>query len=83
VPEHIAGGIRPGEDKQNKEYLYPHDYAHHWVQQSYLPSKLADRRYYQPKDNPREQRIKEFLQILRSSRAADQTNAKDDKDGDA
>jgi len=83
VPGHLAGGARPGEDKQDNEYLYPHDYPHHWVAQSYLPANLANRCYYQPKDNPREQRIRKFLQILRSSRAADQTNAKDDKDGDA
>ena len=83
VPGHLAGGARPGEDEQDNKYLYPHDYPHHWVAQSYLPANLADRCYYQPKDNPREQRIKEFLQILRSSRATDQTTAKDDKDGDA
>jgi len=83
VPRHLAGGVRPGEEEPGREYLYPHNYAHHWVQQSYLPSNLADRRYYQPQDNPREQRIKKFLQILRSSKTADQTNAKDDKDGDA
>ncbi len=83
VPGHLAGGARPGEDKQDNEYLYPHDYPHHWVAQSYLSANLANRCYYQPKDNPREQRITKFLQILRSSRAADQTTAKDDKDGDA
>ncbi len=83
VPGHLAGGARPGGDEQDNKYLYPHDYPHHWVQQSYLPANLANRCYYQPKDNPREQRIKEFLRILRSSRATDQTTAKDDKDGDA
>ena len=84
VPGHLSGGARPGEDEQDTKYLYPHDYPHHWVEQNYLPGDLTDRHYYQPKDNPREQRIKEFLRTLRSSTTADQTTTKkDDKDGDA
>ncbi len=84
VPRHLSGGARPGEDKQDAKYLYPHHYPHHWVKQSYLPANLANRHYYRPQDNLREQRIRQFLQSLRSSTAADQTTAKDDdKDGDA
>jgi len=84
VPGHLSGGVRPDEDEQDTKYLYPHDYPHHWIDQSYLPGDLTNRHYYQPKDNPREQRIKEFLRTLRSSTTADQTTTKkDDKDGDA
>jgi len=82
VPGHLAGGARPGEDSQDNKYLYPHDYPHHWIEQAYLPGNLTDRRYYQPKNNRREQRIKEYLQDLRSSAATDQATAKDDKNGD-
>jgi putative ATPase len=33
------------------EYLYPHDYPGAWVNQQYLPDKLKDAIYYQPKTN--------------------------------
>lgn len=38
-----------------KEYLYPHNYPHHWVRQQYLPDDIADRCYYVPGDNNFEQ----------------------------
>ncbi len=82
VPRHLAGGTRADEDEQDNEYLYPHDYPHHWIEQAYLPGDLTGRHYYQPKDNRREQLIKKYLQDLRSSAAPDQSTAKDDKNGD-
>ncbi|MDF2791037.1 MAG: recombinase RarA, partial [Neobacillus sp.] len=30
-------------------YLYPHDYESGWVPQQYLPNKLKNKQYYQPK----------------------------------
>ncbi|WP_338961621.1 hypothetical protein [Spiroplasma endosymbiont of Lasioglossum villosulum] len=32
-----------------KLYKFPHDYANDYVQQQYLPTKLKDTKYYQPK----------------------------------
>ena len=31
-------------------YKYPHDYPHAYVKQQYLPDKIKNRKYYQPKD---------------------------------
>lgn len=38
-------------------YLYPHDYPENFVEQAYLPEKLADRMYYQPTKNGAEAAI--------------------------
>lgn len=66
VPGHLAGGMRPEDSRA--EYRYPHDYPGGWVAQTYLPAQLADRRYYRPKDNPRERKIAAFLETLRRAR---------------
>ena len=79
VPGHLAGGPRPGESDQ--QYLYPHDYLHSWLEQAYLPPDLAERKYYRPKDNPREQRIKEFLRRLRGPTDGNDAIAKDGENG--
>ncbi len=63
VPSHLAGGPRP--EAEGEQYLYPHDHPSGWVKQSYLPPQLVSRQYYQPKDNPREQKIAEYLRKLR------------------
>ena len=63
VPGHLAGGLRVDDDA-GEEYLYPHSYPGGWVRQGYLPEQVRGRRYYKPKDNPREQRIAEHLRQL-------------------
>lgn len=48
------------EDKKNKaNYKYPHDYGG-FVEQQYLPDKLKNKVYYQPKNNGYENVIKEI-----------------------
>ncbi len=80
VPAHLAGGVRPGGGGQ--DYLYPHSYQHSWVGQTYLPPDLASREYYRPKDNPREQKIQEFLRRLRGLPSDNEAAiAKDDDHG--
>ena len=34
-----------------RDYRYAHDYAENFVEQTYLPSNVADARYYQPSEN--------------------------------
>ena len=41
--------------EREQGYLYPHDFALHWVKQQYLPDELAGRRYYEYGDNKTEQ----------------------------
>ena len=77
VPSHLAGGPRP--EGGDEEYLYPHDYPHGWVPQVYLPPQVASQQYYRPKDNPREQKIAEYLRKLRGEYRSS-AQAKGDKD---
>ena len=56
LPEHI---------KTNSPlYKYPHDYPSSWVKQQYLPDKLKNKKYYQPKDIGYEKTIKEIYDRL-------------------
>ena len=41
VPNHIK--------TNSKDYKYPHNYPNAFVKQQYLPDKLKNRKYYQPK----------------------------------
>ncbi|MCI8775810.1 MAG: replication-associated recombination protein A [Oscillospiraceae bacterium] len=49
-----------GEDAQVKgqNYLYPHDYPDHYVEQQYMPDTLKGRVYYRYGDNKQEQSAK-------------------------
>ncbi len=60
VPEHI----RP----DSKEYKYPHDFKSAYVVQQYLPNKLKDRKYYQPKDIGYENNFKQVYENLNKLR---------------
>ena len=37
-----------------KDYKYPHNYPESWVQQAYLPEKLASAKFYKPRANGQE-----------------------------
>ncbi|MFP3904398.1 MAG: replication-associated recombination protein A [Armatimonadota bacterium] len=63
VPSHLAGGERVEDD--GSEYVYPHEAGEAARDQAYLPQHLQGRRYYRPKDNPREQRIAQWLRQVR------------------
>ena len=38
-------------DGNNDKYLYPHDYPGAWVNQQYLPDKIKNAKYYNPKNS--------------------------------
>ncbi len=45
-------GNVPNNIKTNsKEYIYPHNYPHDWVEQNYMPKNLIGKKYYIAKDN--------------------------------
>ncbi len=69
APGHLAGGPRPEESA--KQYLYPHDYPGSWVAQQYWPEGMQPRRYYEPGDNAREQKIREKLEEMRRRSVGD------------
>ena len=62
VPLHLRNATTPLQKEwgYGKEYRYPHNYADSWVRQDYLPPELADRRFYQPRDNGAEPRLAQW-----------------------
>jgi putative ATPase len=51
VPAHLRDAHYKGAEKLGRgiDYKYPHDYENGWVKQQYLPDRLKNRRYYEPK----------------------------------
>ena len=45
-------------------YLYPHDYPNDYVKQQYLPDRIKNIKFYQPKPNKNESIYKEILSKL-------------------
>ena len=53
IPMHIRNAPieKMRELGYNEEYLYPHDYPGHWVEQQYLPDKMVGTKYYIKDEN--------------------------------
>lgn len=51
VPDHLRDSHYKGAKDLNRGigYQYPHDFENAWVQQQYLPDKIKNAHYYQPK----------------------------------
>ncbi|RFU65814.1 replication-associated recombination protein A [Peribacillus glennii] len=51
IPDHLKDAHYKGAKELGRgiDYLYPHDYENGWVKQQYLPDKLKNKKYYQPK----------------------------------
>lgn len=69
VPMHLRNA--PTELMQElgygKDYIYPHDYPGHFVAQQYLPDALLESYFWQPADNPHEERLAEVRNKNRNS----------------
>ncbi len=50
-----------------KGYRYPHDFPGGWVEQNYLPEKIAGERFYIPSDIGSEKKLEEFLKSRRKT----------------
>ena len=48
-----------------QNYLYPHNFPQHWVQQQYLPDDLVGTTYYVPGDNKMEQLTKNYWEEIK------------------
>ena len=57
VPNHIK--------TTSKDYKYPHDYPNSYVKQQYLPDKIKNRVYYEPKNNKNESIYKNIIDNLK------------------
>ena len=67
VPRQLQNTHYDGKDAKVKgqNYKYPHDYAHHWVKQQYLPDDIKSHKYYHYGDNKIEQANKEYWQKIK------------------
>ena len=67
VPRCLQNTHYDGADAKVKgqNYKYPHDYAHHWVKQQYLPDDIKDKRYYVPGNNKSEQAFQEYWKNIK------------------
>ncbi len=59
VPEHLAS-------PDFKGYVYPHDFVNGYVHQTYLPSDLIGKKYYEFGSNKTEQAAKAYYDYIRS-----------------
>jgi putative ATPase len=55
--------LRPSHRFEN--YLYPHNYPHHYVRQDYLPRDLAKAKYYEYGENKTEQAAKSYWDLIK------------------
>lgn len=62
IPRHLQNKHFDGEDAEIKgqQYLYPHSYPMHYVNQQYLPDNIKNKTYYKFGDNKNEQSFKEY-----------------------
>ena len=67
VPAHLRDAHYPGANKlgHGKGYVYPHNDALGVVAQQYLPSEIADARYYVPTDHGNEREVSSRLDKIR------------------
>lgn len=62
IPRQLQNKHYDGEGNVQKgqNYLYPHDYPNHYVQQQYLPDNIKNKKYYKFGQNKTEQLAKEY-----------------------
>lgn len=62
IPRQLQNKHCDGDEAKIKgqNYLYPHDYPKHYVNQQYLPDELKNKHYYEFGDNKSEQKFKEY-----------------------
>ena len=51
--------------EREQGYLYPHEFANHWVKQQYLPDSLKDAHYYDYGDNKTEQAARAYWEKIK------------------
>lgn len=63
IPMHLKNPVTKGMSElgYGKGYLYPHDYPHHLVEQTYLPDELEGAVFYQAQTEGYESKLAKFL----------------------
>ncbi|HPY79503.1 MAG: replication-associated recombination protein A [Erysipelotrichaceae bacterium] len=67
VPRSLQNTHFDGEEatRKGQNYLYPHSYGHHWVNQQYLPDDIKESKYYIYGDNKYEQALKAYWEKIK------------------
>jgi putative ATPase len=67
VPKHLKNApTKLAKDLgYGKDYKYPHSYDKGWVEQTYLPEEIRDKKYYKPTKNGAEKEITDRLARLK------------------
>lgn len=55
-----------GDIVKGQNYLYPHDYPNHYVEQQYLPDNIKDKVYYEFGNNKNEQAAYEYWKKIKN-----------------
>lgn len=78
VPPHLCDGnsVTGRVLKKGRNYLYPHDFPNHYVEQQYLPDGVAGTPFYEPTEQGHEAKIKRRLEKL-TSETGEQKRAED------
>ena len=74
VPLHLRNAPTKFMEQQDygKDYKYPHDFPHHFVDETYLPQNKQDKIYYKPTEQGYEKTIKERLDNLWKKRRTEE-----------
>lgn len=69
VPEHLKDSHYSGARAMNHgtEYLYPHDYPNHYVNQEYMPDELKNKKYYHFGTSKMEKMYEEYWKKIKST----------------
>lgn len=67
IPPHLkdAASFENRNLSIDKNYIYPHDFPNHWVQQQYMPDVIKDRKYYHFGENKNEQAAKAYWEKIK------------------
>lgn len=57
-----------GAEQKGQNYLYPHNFPRHYVNQQYLPDNLKNKRYYEFGDNKLEQKTREYWDNIKHNK---------------
>lgn len=70
IPRQLQNKHYDGEDAKVKgqNYIYPHPFPNHWVEQQYLPDKLKNTKYYEYGANKNEQAHKEYWDKIKGNK---------------
>lgn len=70
IPRQLQNKHYDGEDAKIKgqNYIYPHPFPNHWVEQQYLPDKLKNTKYYEYGANKNEQAHKEYWDKIKGNK---------------